>query len=239
MKWARSAVGFCPRSISWSAFAAYLEPLFVLLVPFRDASVKIPAFEVETSRVGDLPHLVEGLAFELTEADRHVRYLDTRVVDVVLDFDRAPQEAKQPAERVTERGIPKMPDMGGLVRVDRRVLDDGLAAGIGRGRLVDGQPARERGLAVDEQVHVAVRRRFHPIDALDRPERAGDLLRDGAWSLAKPARKLEREWHGEIAERATGRHLDRDRSERRVVRRNAVQAADRFDEAAADRVLNR
>src|SRR6185503_10364155 len=113
-------------------------------------SVEIPALVVETPRVGDLPDLVEGLAFELAESDRHVRDLDARVVDVVLDFDRAPQEAKQPAERVTERGIPKMPDMGGLVRVDRRVLDDGLAAGIGRDRLVDGEPAGERRLTVDE-----------------------------------------------------------------------------------------
>jgi hypothetical protein len=130
---------------------AYLEPLFVLFVPLRDAGVKIPALVVEPPRVGNLPDLVEGLAFELAESDRHVRHLDTGVVDVVLDFDRAPQEAKQPAERVTESGIPKMPDVGGLVRVDRRVLDDGLAAGIGRGRLVDGQPASESGPAVDEQ----------------------------------------------------------------------------------------
>ena len=67
------------------------------------------------------------------------------------------------------------------------------------------------------------------------PERARRSPRDGARSLAKPARKLEREWHGEIAERATRRHLDRDRSERRVVRRNPSTARDCFDEAAADR----
>ena len=49
------------------------------------------------------------------------------------------------------------------------------------------------------------------VNAVDGAERADDLLRDGARRLAQPARQLEGERHGEIAERAARRDLDRNR----------------------------
>ena len=72
--------------------------------------------------------VVERLVLELAEADDDVGDLDAGVVDVVLDLDLAAEEAEQPAERVAERGVAQMADVRRLVRIDRRVLDDGLAA---------------------------------------------------------------------------------------------------------------
>ena len=68
-----------------------------------------------------------------------------RVVDVVLDFDRRAAKAQHARERVAERGVPQMADVRGLVRVDRRVLDDGLVA-LGAAR-----PARRRGAQRDQK----------------------------------------------------------------------------------------
>ena len=64
--------------------------------------------------------------FELPEADDDVGDLDAGVVDVVLHLDRRAAEAQHAHERVAERGISQVADVGGLVRVDGRVLDDGL-----------------------------------------------------------------------------------------------------------------
>ena len=80
--------------------------------------------------------------FELAEADGDVGDLDAGVVDVVLDLDRTAQEAKQPPERVTERGVPQVADMRRLVRVDRRVLDDRLAGCRSLHACAGRQPAR-------------------------------------------------------------------------------------------------
>ena len=105
---------------------ADLQPLLVRLVPLGDARVEVPAVVVEAGRVGDPAHVVEVLAFELAEADDDVGDLDAGVVDVVLNLDRRAREAEQPAERVAERGVAQVADVRGLVRVDGRVLDDGL-----------------------------------------------------------------------------------------------------------------
>ena len=66
--------------------------------------------------------------FELAKADRDVGDLDAGVVDVVLDLDLAAEEPQQPAERVAERRVAQVADVRRLVRIDRRVFDDRLAA---------------------------------------------------------------------------------------------------------------
>ena len=68
----------------------------------------------------------ERLLLELAEADDDVGDLHAGVVDVVLDLDRPSLEAEQPAEGVAERGVAQVADVRRLVRIDRRVLDDGL-----------------------------------------------------------------------------------------------------------------
>ena len=102
------------------------EPVLVLLVPLRDARIEIPAVVVETGRVGDALDAVERVPFELPEPDDDVGHLDAGVVDVVLDFDRRVAEPEHPHERVAERRVPEVPDVGRLVGIDGGVLDDGL-----------------------------------------------------------------------------------------------------------------
>ena len=129
---------------------ANLQPLLVFVVPLRDARVQIPAVIVEARRVGDAPDVVEGLALELAEPDDDVGDLDARVVDVVLHFDRNAAEPLHAHERVAERGIPKVADVRGLVRIDGGVLDDRLLAVMapgpvpGTGSDPDGRPAPSR-----------------------------------------------------------------------------------------------
>ena len=70
--------------------------------------------------------LVERFVLELAEADDDVGDLHAGVVDVVLHFDRRAAEAQHAHERVAERRVAQVADVRGLVRVDGRVLDDGL-----------------------------------------------------------------------------------------------------------------
>ena len=62
---------------------------------------------------------------------------------------------------------------------------------------------------VEIDVQVSVRRRFDPRDAVNGSERGGDLLRDGARSLAQPPSELEGRGRSQVAELALGRILDR------------------------------
>ena len=73
---------------------------------------------------------IEGHALDHAEPDNHVCHLDAGVIDVVLHFHRDAAEAQHPDERVAERGVPKVADVGGLVRIDRRMFDDGFAVAM-------------------------------------------------------------------------------------------------------------
>ena len=74
---------------------------------------------------------LRALLLEMPEADDDVGDLDAGIVDVVLDLDRASAEPDQPHERVAERGVSQVPDVGRFVGVDRRVLHDDFSAGPG------------------------------------------------------------------------------------------------------------
>jgi hypothetical protein len=121
-----------------------------------DEGVEVPGQVAEPARLGPGGVVGEGvedladLGGELRgpgrlgelvgvlEADDDVGHLDAGVVEVVLDLDPLPEAAEEVDEDVAEDGVPEVPDVGGLVRVDVRVLDDDLARdrlGLGRGRL--------------------------------------------------------------------------------------------------------
>ena len=116
----------------------------------------------------------------MQEADDHVRDLDPRVVDVVLDADLAPTVPQHPHERVAERRVAHVADVGGLVRVDARVLDDDVPGDAGRARGAaqrDVQLPRERG-PVEKEVDVAAAGHLRPADAGRVPQLRGQPVRD-------------------------------------------------------------
>ena len=126
----------------------------------------------------------------------------------------------------------------GLIAVCSTIVLPSARRVVASRRRVWRQPARELRRAVEEEVDVAVRRRFDAREAVDRPERADDLLRDDARRLAQPARQLEGERHRQIAERAAGRNLDRNRGEHRIVGGNVVETPDGVGHVASDGVLD-
>ena len=206
---------------------ANLQAFLVFVVPLRDARVQIPAVVVEARRVGDAADVVEVLAFELAEPDDHVGDLDARVVDVVLHFDRNAAESLHAHERVAERGVPKVADVRGLVRIDGRVLDDGLSGSDRpyrvRGSDPNGTIFATKRHAIQVDIQVPVRRGLDAAMPSIGPERGGELLRDRARRLAQPARQLEGDRRREVAELALGRILDRQLRQR--VRRKLIQLA--------------
>ena len=218
---------------------ADLQPLLVRVVPLGHARVEIPAGVVEAAGVRDLPDLVQRLVLELPEADRDVGNLHPGVVDVVLDFHRAAEEAEEASEGVAEGGVAQVADMRRLVRVDGRVLDDGLQRRVRCDCLAGAEPPREGGTAIDEQVDVAVWSGLDPRDSVDVAGPSRQLLRDRARGLPEAAGELEGDRDGEIAEGPPWWNFDRDLGQHRVVGRDVVQAADDLDEAAADGLLNR
>ncbi len=124
-------------------------------VELAHARVQVPAVVVELAR--DALHVGERLLLEVQEAHHHVGHLDAGVVDVVLDAHVEAAVAQQPHERVAEAGVAQVADVGGLVRVDARVLDDDVPrTRCRRGRLGERavQDGREAA-AVQEQVDVA------------------------------------------------------------------------------------
>ena len=244
MKAAIAAVSLPPCSMSWSAAVRIFSRGFaglVAAVPFGDPGIQVPAVVVEPRRLGDGADVGQVLLLELAEADDDVGDLDAGVVDVVLDLDRPPLEAQQPPEGVAGRGIPQVPDVGRLVRIDRRVLDDGLlvrtlsrASAFRRKTQPRLRPVRP----IEEEIQVAVRRGFDARDPFERPEGAGQLLGDGAGRLAQPAGEGERDRDGDVAERAARRRFERHFGDCRIVGGQAVETADGLGHAGANELMD-
>jgi hypothetical protein len=126
-----------------------------------------------------------------------------------------------------------------LVWIDRGVLDDRLA-GPGRSAASVGlHPADDRCRAIEEEIDVAVRRRFDPAEPFDRAQRRGYLLRDRSRRFAQAAGEAEGERDSEIPERAPGRELDGDVGQKRIVQGDTVQTADGIGYARTHEFVNR
>src|SRR5436190_1735518 len=96
----------------------------ILFVIRADSRVEIPAVVVETFSSNQPPDFTGADLFQIVERDDNVSYLYPRVVDIVLNFDLPTCFAKHANKRVAEHGIPQVPDMGSLIRIDIRVFDD-------------------------------------------------------------------------------------------------------------------
>ncbi len=187
---------------------ADVQARLVGLVPLGDARVQVPAVVVELLAGRERSDLVEPPGLEALEPDDDVGDLHAGVVDVVLDLDRRAQEPQQPPDGVAEDRIAQVADVGGLVRIDRGVLDDRLRpAGRGGRRRLAEVAAQERG-AIEEDVDVPAADRLDARHAGDGRERGDDLLRDGAGRLAERARQLEGAGECQIAEGPGRRGLD-------------------------------
>ena len=215
------------------------QPRLVLLVPLGDARVQVPAVVVEARAIGDCPDLGERLVFELAEPDGDVGHLHAGVVDVVLDLDLAPEEPQQPAECVAERRVAEVPDVRRLVRVDRRMLDDGLGVRrLSSAAVVLPQPSQGECRPVEEEIDVSAGRCFDPGELLDRAERGGNLLRDRARRLAQAARQLEGERDGKVPQGARRRDRDGDGQQCGVIGSDAIEAPDGLGHTGANELMN-
>jgi hypothetical protein len=134
-----------------------------------------------------------------------------------------------------------MADVRGLVRIDRRVLDDGLLRRIRGGARRRCGRRREEALhelrPIEKDIDVAVGRRLEPRHAVDGAEAGDDLLCDRARRLAQPARQLERGGAGEVAQCAPRRQLEHDR--RNGGRLERVEAAERLGDGRTHGRLDR
>ena len=187
------------------------QPRLVLLVPFGDARVEVPAVVIETRRFGELANLIERLALEHQKPDDDVGHLHAGVVDVVLHLDGHAAEPQHADERVPKGRIAQVADMCRLVRVDRRVLDDGFGTPGSWGGWVRTEPLHQKAPALQEEVEVSVRGRCDACHPLDGSKRSRDLLRNGPRRLSQPPGQVERHRCAQIAELAGRGVLERDR----------------------------
>ena len=99
---------------------------FVLGVPVGGLGVQIPTVVVER-----LVHVFDRKKVHFLEAlktNDDVCYLHTGIVDVVLYFHLGATSAKNSREGISQGGIPQVPDVRGLVRIDVRMLYDDLVS---------------------------------------------------------------------------------------------------------------
>jgi hypothetical protein len=179
-------------------------------VEVADPRVELPAVVVEAPVLGR--DLGVALALQALEADHHVGDLDPRVVDVVLDADLVAPAAQQAHEGVAQRGVAQVADVGGLVWVDARVLDDD-APGPARRRLPTQDRAPKLGgerCAVEEEVHVAAAGHLGAAHAGQRRERSRQRLGDLPGLAPQRPGQIEGRGQGEIAQFGAGRVLERD-----------------------------
>ena len=195
---ARRAVSLPPCSIACRAWPCRALFSGRGRVEVAHLGVEVPAVVVEPAR--DRLDVRERLLLDVLEAHDDVRDLHPRVVDVVLDADVVAAVPEQAHERVAEAGVAHVPDVGGLVGVDRGVLDDHVP----RPRLRSGAAGQARvelpreGAALQEQVDVAGPGHLRADDPWARAQpdaRAplGDLTRLAAERLGEIERNRERE----------------------------------------------
>src|SRR4051812_46172124 len=133
-----------------------------------NVSIEVPAVIVERAlgAVDQSLNIGRDLVFQVVEADDDIGHLNAGVVDVVLHLDLGAHRPEHADERVAEDGVPKVADVGRLVRIDVGVLDDDLARGSAFGFAgCAGQQAVPVQAAVEPNVDIPVSGHFHRSDA--------------------------------------------------------------------------
>src|SRR5713226_3126167 len=93
--------------------------------------------------------------FEEIEAGHYIGHLDAGIVDVVLHLDLVAASAEHADEGIAEDGVAQMANVGGLVGVDVRMLDDDLA-GAGRRSSDSSEQGGSISSAIESEIDVAV-----------------------------------------------------------------------------------
>ena len=103
--------------------------------------------------------------------------------------------------------------MRGLVRVDRGVLDDGLADRRRQHRegIQQAEARAQERRAIEEDVQIAVGRGLDARDPRNRADVLRQILGDGARRLPQPPGQVEGDRRPEVAKGPVGRRLDSDR----------------------------
>ena len=144
---------------------------------------------------------------------------------------------QRPDEDIAEEGVAQVADVGGLVGIDVRVLDDDLAVLARPGRGLRKQSPRDV-RTIDEEVEVPAA--FDPRfpHASRKNGRRGDLGCDRPGRLANLFREVKRRGRREIPERNLRRPLQNDPLEANAVQR-LHRLAKRPGEIFADRLERR
>ena len=107
------------------------------LVPPRDPRIEIPAEIIEPlSARRELRHQARNsgqvVSFQVHERDHDIGDLHSGVVDVVLNIDALPRGPQQANEGIAQNGVAKMANVRRFVRIDARMLDQNMGAGLCR-----------------------------------------------------------------------------------------------------------
>ena len=171
--------------------------------PFhRQLDQFVAAARLHSQGLGEL-----GLGQE-EETDHDIRHLDSRVVDVVLDLDLVSEVAQAAHQDVTEHRVAQMPNVGRLVGVDVRVLDDRLSRGIGPAVVLLAQDSGQEDIALQEEVEEAGPGDLDPLDLLGPGGLFGDALRNLTWRPFELAGQGQGPGPRQVPELAPRRHLE-------------------------------
>src|ERR1051326_428734 len=157
------------------------------------------------------------------ETNHHVRYLHTRVINVVLHFHATAPRARSPHERVTEPGVSHVADVRCFIRIDAGVFDHQLRGWRGiSGRGLGNRSGRRRVEfrkqtgSIEEDVEITRAGNFNPRQIVVRLESGLQTLGDRSrrllltGPLLKQFREFESNREGHIAEVRTWRDLAHD-----------------------------
>src|SRR5437899_2397089 len=115
----RTIILSCEISSS-SLFSAFP----VLSKKVRRPCVQVPAVVIELRLRRAVLHPNRRHLFHMKQPDHHVCHLHASIVDIVLNLHAVSRMPQDTHHRVSQHGVPHMPDVRGLVRIDARMLDN-------------------------------------------------------------------------------------------------------------------
>ncbi len=121
------------------------------------------------------------------------------VVDVVLHIDHVPSRTQQADEGIAKNRVAQMTNVRGLVGINAGMLDQNLAADIGRAFARVARRAQDRiagqrlggNIALETRIDISRTRDLQPVEALGQRHLGGNLFSDLARRLAQTLGELK------------------------------------------------